>query len=412
MLGRHPTLAIAFGLLANACLCPPAPAQDAPPRIDYLSFAAGAIPLTVGGDPAARSTFEYAVYAIDGGNGSFVYTTLVDPAASVEFVYELPAPTAFNRFAVPNVLETPSPSQTFARDIAVHGSAMSAAEGFVQLAHATLATHSNRNDVSELTIDQTLPVRWVKLVLGNGIDVQRDKMFLEFTEIIGNGTQDVAPLATTFGGGWQGRGVAMLFAQDGPLVAGCYDGTGDLQGTVDGRVLRATGVDRNDGTRSVFIATVGDDGTMRGVRSTNGAPFRLFNGTAASNVAALRCAEPAAPTLGCGSVIHGIRFDFDSAVLRPESAAIIDNLHTGLARAGAASIVIEGHTSSEGNEAYNQNLSERRAGAVREALIARGIGADLLTATGIGEGRPIANNDDENGRSLNRRVEVRCGSTP
>ena len=108
-------------------------------------------------------------------------------------------------------------------------------------------------------------------------------------------------------------------------------------------------------------------------------------------------------------MIHGIAFDFDSATLRPESVAIIDELYEGLVRASATRIVIEGHTSSEGSDAYNRNLSERRAAAVRDALVARGIGTERLTAAGIGESRPIASNNDESGRSLNRRVEVQCG---
>ena len=244
-------------------MCSVALAQDEPVPADYLSFAAGAIPVAIGGNTAARATFEHAVYAIDGDGAGFVYTTLVDPTVDVEFVYELPALTTFERFAIPNVLETPSPGQTFVRDVAVYGSSVSATEGYVRLAHATLTTHPSPNQSTVLTSDETLPVRWVKVVLANGIDVQRDKMFLEFSELIGNGTQERAPLAETFGGGWQGRGVALLLNQAGPLVSGCYDGAGDLEGTVSGRVLRATGTSRSDGVRSAFVATVGDDGGLR-----------------------------------------------------------------------------------------------------------------------------------------------------
>ena len=71
-------------------------------------------------------------------------------------------------------------------------------------------------------------------------------------------------------------------------------------------------------------------------------------------------------------------------------------------------VLIEGHTSSEGGTTYNQRLSERRAQAVVADLIQRGIAASRLSALGIGEARPIASNNDENGRSLNRRVEVHC----
>ena len=384
-------------------------AEVEPARTDFLSFAQGAIPVAIGGDPAARSNFEHAVAAVDGAVGSFPYTSLIDPTIRVEFVYELPAATRFDRFAVPGIGETPSPGQTFVRDVEVHGSSTSATDDFSLLASATLTTHAARGEVTELEIAATPPVRWVKLILSNGIDVQREKMFLEFSEIIGNGTQEPQVLADGFAGGWSGRGVAMLLQQDGALVSGCYDrGTGDLAGSVSGRILRATGADRTNGVGSAFIAVLGDNGAMRGLRSTNGAPFRLFEAERTNQIAPMACADSKPPRLGCGSVIHGINFDFDSAVIRPESLPILDQLHAGLTADHASRIVIEGHTSSEGSDAYNQGLSERRAAAVRDELVGRGLDAKMLASTGIGEGRPIATNDDESGRSLNRRVEVHC----
>jgi hypothetical protein len=232
-------------------------------RIDYLTFAQGAIPVAIGGDPAARTNFEHAVSAVDGSNGGFTYTTLVDPALPVELVYELPALTTFDRFAVPDILETPSPSQTFARDIEVYGSSMSPTEGFTRLAAGMLETHAGRGEVTELTLTAELPVRWIRLVLKNGIDVQREQMFLEFSEIIGNGAQADPALDSRFGNGWQGRGVAMLLRQEGAIVSGCYDRTANLSGTVTGSVLKATGIDRDDGVESAFVVTISDDGAIR-----------------------------------------------------------------------------------------------------------------------------------------------------
>ena len=97
---------------------------------------------------------------------------------------------------------------------------------------------------------------------------------------------------------------------------------------------------------------------------------------------------PVPPVLGYGSIIHGIAFGFDSAEIRAESAGVLEELFRGL-QARSATILIEGHTSSEGTEEYNQGLSERRAQAVVADLVRRGLGK-------------------ENGRSLNRRVEVKC----
>jgi hypothetical protein len=74
-----------------------------PVRDNYLSFALGAIPVAIGGDAAARTAFSHAVAAIDGSLNVYSYTTLVAPATVVELVFELPAPTTFDRFAIPNV---------------------------------------------------------------------------------------------------------------------------------------------------------------------------------------------------------------------------------------------------------------------------------------------------------------------
>ena len=149
------------------------------------------------------------------------------------------------------------------------------------------------------------------------------------------------------------------------------------------------------------------DGGLIGVRSTNRGPFRLYTlATAAAGSA--DCGDPAPPALGCGSVIHSITFGFDSAEIRPESAAVLAELHEGLQKDPSAKVVIEGHTSSEGTEAHNNILSERRARAVVVDLVRRGATPQRLTAAGIGERRPIATNADESGRSLNRRVEVKC----
>jgi outer membrane protein OmpA-like peptidoglycan-associated protein len=66
---------------------------------------------------------------------------------------------------------------------------------------------------------------------------------------------------------------------------------------------------------------------------------------------------------------------------------------------------VEGHTDSKGSDAYNIKLSQRRANAVRDYLIAHGVEADRLVAVGYGETRPVADNGTAEGRARNRRVE-------
>ncbi|MEM6374383.1 MAG: OmpA family protein, partial [Pseudomonadota bacterium] len=229
--------------------------------------------------------------------------------------------------------------------------------------------------------------------------------FFEFTELIGIGTQEVVPLSDRFTGVWKGRGVNIELAQDGATVAGCYDKENKLTGTVDGTVLRAVGKDRA-GVVSHFIAVIADDGTLRGLRSTNGAPFKPYAG--APDAGGPVCLPPEPPSIGCGDIVHGIRFDFDSDVIRPESDVVLAALFDGLVGAQAGRIEIVGHSSAEGAADYNRALSQRRAASVVGNLVARGLPAARLAASGMGEDVPIASNADEAGRSMNRRVEIRC----
>ncbi|MEM8878915.1 MAG: OmpA family protein, partial [Pseudomonadota bacterium] len=120
------------------------------------------------------------------------------------------------------------------------------------------------------------------------------------------------------------------------------------------------------------------------------------------------CLMPTPPGLGCGAVVHGIGFDFDSDAIRPESQPVIEAIHEGLSGEANATFQIIGHSSSEGEAEYNRDLSHRRAEAVVAALVTLGLDQGRLSAAGKGEDEPIASNDDEAGRSLNRRVEIRC----
>ena len=67
---------------------------------------------------------------------------------------------------------------------------------------------------------------------------------------------------------------------------------------------------------------------------------------------------------------------------------------------------LAGHTDADGSDDYNQNLSERRAKRVIEWLVSNGIDADRLDAVGYGETRPVAPNDTESGKALNRRAQL------
>ena len=102
----------------------------------------------------------------------------------------------------------------------------------------------------------------------------------------------------------------------------------------------------------------------------------------------------------------GLLFDFDSERLRAESRRNLDSLATSLASFGDSKLLLVGHTDSVGTASYNLDLSQRRAGAVADYLIARGVPAARLATSGRGETDPVAPNDTDADRQLNRRVEV------
>lgn len=100
-------------------------------------------------------------------------------------------------------------------------------------------------------------------------------------------------------------------------------------------------------------------------------------------------------------------FDFDSAKLKPEMETALDDVAARIAASkGDETLSVVGHTDSTGPEAYNQGLSERRAQAVVDYLAGQGVSSDRMTASGMGETSPIADNGTREGRARNRRVEI------
>ncbi|WP_367115650.1 OmpA family protein [Thiohalocapsa sp.] len=99
-------------------------------------------------------------------------------------------------------------------------------------------------------------------------------------------------------------------------------------------------------------------------------------------------------------------FDVDSAEIKPGFYSTMDKISAIVNKYGKTRLDIAGHTDDTGSDAYNQALSERRAGAVESYLLAEQVIPQRLSSAGYGELRPIATNDTDYGRTLNRRVEI------
>lgn len=102
----------------------------------------------------------------------------------------------------------------------------------------------------------------------------------------------------------------------------------------------------------------------------------------------------------------GILFDFDSDALRSAARSNLQDLARNLQQYDNTDVLIIGHTDATGSASYNQGLSERRARSAASFLQQQGVASQRVSTRGLGENDPIADNDTEAGRQLNRRVEV------
>ncbi len=124
---------------------------------------------------------------------------------------------------------------------------------------------------------------------------------------------------------------------------------------------------------------------------------------------------PAMPAAVKEEVIttNEIHFAFNKSTIRPESHKVLEEILAGIqGRPEVQNVRVEGHTDSVGSDSYNQTLSEERANSVRAFLVNKGYPSEKITAVGMGETSPIADNSTKDGRSQNRRVEFHLQVQP
>ena len=154
-------------------------------------------------------------------------------------------------------------------------------------------------------------------------------------------------------------------------------------------------------TRVANIPNVGQANWFEIETHSNGSEFYVKN---------VRIAKGAVPLydrmMSDGKFItYGITFDVGKATIKPESMGEINRIVTLMTENPDLKFSVEGHTDSTGNAASNQTLSEQRSQAIVAKLVELGIAQDRLTAVGKGQNSPIADNNTDEGRAKNRRVE-------
>jgi len=112
------------------------------------------------------------------------------------------------------------------------------------------------------------------------------------------------------------------------------------------------------------------------------------------------------------TMAEAVLFDVNSAALKPQAQSSLSQMADVMVGYPDSTILVKGHTDSTGSEKHNQELSERRAKAVENYLIAKGVPDSRITAIGFGKTMPVASNDTAEGREKNRRVEIEIKPKP
>ncbi len=140
-----------------------------------------------------------------------------------------------------------------------------------------------------------------------------------------------------------------------------------------------------------------------GTGGANGEGASTSTNPLGGDAAAMAAGQGGGPNASVGRIIY---FDFDKSDIRPEFAAVITGNAQFLTAHPGAKLKLEGNTDERGTREYNIGLGERRAQAVRRALMLQGVSENQLTTVSFGAERPAVEGDDEGAWAKNRRVEL------
>lgn len=394
--------------------------STAAPSDDLFAFAAGAQFVRI---PAGNDVGDLNYGPINMIDESLVTDWTSEAAGKPAIlVLELAERTAISRLAFDTagmLRDEKSP-----RKITVEISDTSADEGY----KTVLATElkSGVNDQS-FAVSAPAVGRYVRLTISSNYGDD----YYGLTGFHGYGEQlthsaTIADVSGTYEGA-SGWGKVRL-KQEGSRVTGCYDyREGIIAGGVEGRLLKVEMTEKVDGggtDRQLGLFYFSKDGKF-----TFGLT-RQPGEDASRSLAAKYSANKVSNDIGdCPAIadwhgkaaksqlsaelladgrarLDGVNFDFNAATIQPGSRSLLDQVARMLDENAAWQVTLEGHTDDVGGAAFNKDLSERRAAAVRAYLVSSGIAPDRLSVVGFGLEQPVASNQTQSGRAQNRRVEI------
>ena len=212
--------------------------------------------------------------------------------------------------------------------------------------------------------------------------------------------------------------LAALGATLAVFTAGCATYTGQTDDPNDpNRTKRGALIGAAIGAAAGLLS--GDDAVERRQRAMVGAGIGALAGGGIGAYQDRQEAELRRETAGTGidvsrdgdviklNLPDGVTFDFAKYDLKPQFYPALNTIASTLKEYNQTIVEVSGHTDSVGSDAANQTLSERRANAVSSYLIGQGVQRERFEVVGMGERYPVASNDTDSGRALNRRVEIR-----
>ena len=212
--------------------------------------------------------------------------------------------------------------------------------------------------------------------------------------------------------------LALLGATLAAFTAGCASYTGQTNDPNDPtRTKRGALIGAGIGAVAGLLS--GDDAVERRQRAMVGAGIGALAGGGIGAYQDRQEAELRRQTAGTGidvsrdgdviklNLPDGVTFDFAKYDLKPQFYPALNTVAATLKEYNQTIVEVSGHTDSIGSDAANQTLSERRANAVAGYLMGQGVQRERFEIVGMGERYPVASNDTDSGRALNRRVEIR-----